>query len=355
MLGDTYNVINNAGIGGNNSSQMLARIYDDVLSFSPDWVFGQVGVNDFYGYDFTAQQVFDNVTQMIDLIIENGSQVLWLNCFPQESTRSGFTTAKSLKSASYNKMLSEWASGKPELILIDVYSDFVDKSDSTNGSSIAGYLSTDKIHLSTFGGYKVAQAINGKLKPTASHFSGYSPLTGGVNGVNATNFNGTAGVIGAGAAGIAPTGWTLSRASGTDGTVTGSRDFSGYNINVTKSIQSEVSLFRLQSLNLSSSVTAGQSVSVRLICNIDSGDLAMSEFRVYSYVYDGVTFSTKEFGRVNNGYTYVKDINTGDITITVEKIVIPTGVSDFKVYIESRFNGAGSANIKLYRCEAFAV
>lgn len=350
QLGDAVNVTNYAGVRGNNSTQMLARLQSDILDIKTDWVFGQVGVNDFYGYGFTAETVFNNVTNMIAQILANGSKVLWLNCFPQNPSRSGFSSAKSLESARYNNMLSTWGQDKEGLLIVDVYNSFVDKSDSTNGGAKTNYIGTDFIHLSTYGSWKVGELVVNSLDRYIKQYSNskyVSPLTTGDYGsLNFSNFNGTGGALGTSATGVAPDEWILSRSTG-EGSVVGVRDDDTYNLQITKAVDLTQSKFRLQSANLNSYFAGGEDVSMELVLSADLENLRIAELRVYLYTYDGTDFETRDWGRSYNGLTTVAPFSSGDMRIFLPtSIILPAPVTDVRVYIDISLEGIGADTIK---------
>jgi len=74
------NVIN-AGVGGNNSSDLLKRLNSDVFVYSPDLVIIMVGTNDFYNQRklISLTQYELNIKKLVHQINEHGSKVLLLS------------------------------------------------------------------------------------------------------------------------------------------------------------------------------------------------------------------------------------------------------------------------------------
>lgn len=329
-----------AGIGGNNSKQMLDRLQADVLSKGDDFVFGQVGVNDFYGYGFTAQQVFDNVTEMINQIIANGQSVVWLNCPPQNTARAGFTKAKSLESVKYNKMLEDWAETKTSITIVDVYSDLVNRRDSTNGAAKPDVISTDNIHLSTYGSMLYADSFArdaGHLFAKSKNKALSSPLdTNLVNG----SFSGNTGSAGTNTTGTIPTGWILSAQEGL--ATVGSLTEDGFKVDTTITA-ADKKYVRLQSANLSGSFSGGEKVKLKAAIDLSSEGVSINEIRFYIYS-AGTGFTTMDWGRVSNGYTNTPPINRV-INIETNPYTIKASPRDVRVYADIRYSGTGTSKV----------
>jgi len=183
-LGNSANIVKNAGVSGNTSAQMLARIETDVIPFKSDWVFFNCGVNDFFGEGRTLANVQADVTAIVSRLLSDGRKILLFNCPPQVSSRSGFTAEKSQACAQYNNWLAGFASSLTGVVLADIYSPFVNWSDTTNAGAVADYFANDGIHLSTLGEIVAAEqaikAINGSIGQDLSLIN--SPLDAGIAG-----------------------------------------------------------------------------------------------------------------------------------------------------------------------------
>jgi len=330
-----------SGVGGNNSSQMLARLQTDVLDFNSDFVFAQVGVNDFYGFNFTAQQVFDNVTNMINQIVDNGQYVIWLNCPPQNVARSGFSSVKSAESAKYNSMLEDWSKDKGMVTIVDVYSDMVNTRDNVNGAAKSDLISTDNIHLSVAGALQYSESFNrdaGFLFRGNKNKSLSSPLD--LNLVNGS-FSGVGGSLGSNSSGVVPDGWILSAQPGNS--VAGSVDESGFTVECVSSGAAQ-NYFRMQSSNLSGSFSGGEMVNLEMSIDVDS-DVSVNEIRAYAYSAAGAQFSTGDWGRVINGYTETT-VKSKSINIKINPYTVESSLDDFRVYVDVRLTGNGNTSVK---------
>ena len=67
-----------AGVGGNTSREMLARLDKDVLSKKPDWLLLSCGVNDVWGRGISLDTFKTNITSIVDQAQAAGIKVMIL-------------------------------------------------------------------------------------------------------------------------------------------------------------------------------------------------------------------------------------------------------------------------------------
>lgn len=73
----------NAGIGGNNTRDLLVRINKDCLSFHPDLTILMIGTNDMNSVKYVPLKEYKkNLRKIIDLLLESHSKVLLTNILP---------------------------------------------------------------------------------------------------------------------------------------------------------------------------------------------------------------------------------------------------------------------------------
>lgn len=73
----------NAGIGGNNTKDLLDRIDKDCLAYKPDLTILMVGTNDMNSMKYIPIEQYEkNLRKIIDLILKSKSQVLLMNILP---------------------------------------------------------------------------------------------------------------------------------------------------------------------------------------------------------------------------------------------------------------------------------
>ena len=75
MLGDYFNLLNNAGVSGERTDQILARFDAGVKAYSPKWVFILAGANDLLG-SVPVSTIKDNLALIYDAIESIGAKVI---------------------------------------------------------------------------------------------------------------------------------------------------------------------------------------------------------------------------------------------------------------------------------------
>lgn len=150
----------NAGIGGNTTTQMLSRFNADVLPYAPDELWGEAGIND---YAMTEEDTISNLSSIFDLCDENGIYIRWCTISPLASAHATFSAANIARICNINKWLREQALTRKNFTLVDSFSAMIDPA-STTGSAKNGMLQTDDhIHQAPLGalaqGYAYAQSF----------------------------------------------------------------------------------------------------------------------------------------------------------------------------------------------------
>lgn len=135
----------NAGVGGNTSAQLLARVDVDVIAKRPDIVVLMIGTNDIINSGkLTAYEVYKRqLTQLVDQISQSGAKVLLLSPPPVDSTylferhdRNLYPFPPDEKLQIARAIVAQLAQDK-QLPFVDVYKAFSD----------AGFPETNKANL----------------------------------------------------------------------------------------------------------------------------------------------------------------------------------------------------------------
>lgn len=124
----------NAGVGGDNTDNLLARIEKDVLSKKPDLVILMVGTNDMLNskkmISFLHYQ--QNLEQIVEAITANGSEMVLMTSPPVDATylferhdRKLFDAAPNVKLDSARNIVAQLAN-RHNLKVIDLYQIFKD-------------------------------------------------------------------------------------------------------------------------------------------------------------------------------------------------------------------------------------
>lgn len=353
-LGNSVNVVKNAGVSGNTSAQMLARIDTDVIPFKSDWVFFNCGVNDFFGEGRLLVDVQADVVAIVSRLLSDGRKILLFNCPPQVSSRSGFTAAKSQACAQYNNWLAGFASSRTGVVLADIYSSFVNWSDTTNAGAVADYFANDGIHLSTLGEIVAAEqaikALNGAIGQDLSLIN--SPLDAGIAGTEGLLI-GTTGSNGSNSSGSVATSYTSQRVSGTNGTIVNSKlSLRGQRQTVTLSaLNGEMRTRFFGNLLTELTPFIGKQVSTKVLMRLrtTSGGASLKDLVVKLYTAVGGTIYQALNGTTISGYSPVTDtqFDTGLVVLTLRPLTIESGITAAGMYFELLLDSVAGGVVEL--------
>lgn len=158
LAGAPFTLLNNAGVGGETSTQILARVDADVLAHSPGYCMVLCGTND---ADSATATLKSNIAAIYNKLSAAGIYT-FLQTIPP--TPSG-TTAKKAQIIAVNRWLVEFCAAKTDAELIDVYSVLVDNSSTTMAAKTN--VMRDNVHPSNYGAQLVGQLV-------AEHFAAHS-------------------------------------------------------------------------------------------------------------------------------------------------------------------------------------
>jgi len=142
----------NAGIAGQNSTQILARVASDVVAHNPGSCIILAGTNDLAGGDFTTWRT--NIAAMVVQVRAAGIRPFLCTLPPTGS--SGYRATVTL----WNGWLRRYAVTQG-ISLVDIYGLLVD---STTGDYAAAYVN-DGVHPSMAGWTAIGQLISDRLSP----------------------------------------------------------------------------------------------------------------------------------------------------------------------------------------------
>lgn len=196
LLGRPLRMVKNAGVGGDTTAQMLARITDITsLNPLPGWVFGMGGVNDQGGLNPTAS--IANLKAIFEALLSRGINVVWATALPDTGN-----TGQRWVTHAINDWLRQYAYNRPGFTLVNWSNVFLDPA---TGNPKTGYTS-DGLHQSPLGaailGQYLAEVVRYKIAPidatsivteTQSTVGANTSLSGGTTvatGWNATGWTG---------------------------------------------------------------------------------------------------------------------------------------------------------------------
>lgn len=158
LLGGRLNILKNAGIGGNNTTQMVGRIQTDVLDYNPGWVIVMAGTNDAV-QDVAAATIISNLTTIYNKIIANGGKVVALTIMP----RTGLTGYQATQLAKVNKWIKTYGQTARGVYVCDVGAALVDTT--LPGWQIVAAYATDGLHPNATGAMRTGVALAATLDP----------------------------------------------------------------------------------------------------------------------------------------------------------------------------------------------
>lgn len=173
-LGQRCNLVYNAGVGGQVTSQMLARIDADVLAKDSDWVWFCGGAND-VGTDVPLATIQTNITAILDRLAAKRVLVLLV---------PGSTSYNTTARRDTLSRLNGWLRGLPLTRRnVAVADPWRVTADPATGSPAVGMSSDGVIHWSECGAMRVGKVVSDTLSsliPTRR-----SPFLGVLNTNNA--------------------------------------------------------------------------------------------------------------------------------------------------------------------------
>lgn len=223
LMGNFFEIINIAGVGGERLDEIQARFSTDVIAYNPTYCILIGGENDI-GQDRTAAQMWASTKLMIDAAIAAGIIIIVLPAQPMQGAFSGDDTASTQLRVDqwglYNRELLTYSMQQPSFIYASKAYESLLKQDYTDAFSV--YMPTpedvyrlDNSHINSAGALMVAKSIKSQIEsafPEVDMFPRhYNDLGAGCWNpmMKVTGTPSTAG-IGAGSDGITnapPEGW----------------------------------------------------------------------------------------------------------------------------------------------------
>lgn len=146
-----------AGISGNKSDQMLARLDGQVLKRKPAWMTLSCGVNDvWHGANGIPLDAYKkNITEIVDRCEKAGVKVMILT-----STQIGLpvTNPNNVKLADYNAFLHALAAER-KLPLADLNADMLAEQEAFKAAGNKHSLTVDGVHMNTYGNIMMARGV----------------------------------------------------------------------------------------------------------------------------------------------------------------------------------------------------
>ncbi len=217
--GPQFQLLSNAGIAGDHTSQMLARIYTDVLAYNPDVVYLLGGTNDLaVGMTNAAKaSMMNNLEKMVRILLKAGIEVFLMSVPPNNTN---FQAAKDVQYFYY--ALAQYY----QLPFADMYRMTVDPA--TNGQFLSGYTA-DGTHPSNTASDVFASEVGAVLGDIINSTS--MPYMAAVSETSTGNYSNLIrnGTFANQTSPPAPDGWTISVVNANYTTASASYPYTGSN------------------------------------------------------------------------------------------------------------------------------
>jgi lysophospholipase L1-like esterase len=213
LLGQRLTLVNEGGVGGNKSADVLARLDRDMIAYRPKYGLVMIGVNDLFG-SLTATAIAANLQEIYTRMRAAGITVIACTVTPASAAQIEQWTA-------LNAWIVDYARSTTGMLLCDMAGALMS---ATDGAPLAG-TTNDGIHPITQGAvpmgrslFEVLDPIVPKIAPgtaglmTVGSAQKNIVLNGNAWGNNAGGVNGFS--LGAGITGTGPDRWQTGR-SGT--------------------------------------------------------------------------------------------------------------------------------------------
>ena len=181
LLGGRMKLLNNAGVSGNTSAQLLARLDSSdtglgtpgvagarpgVIPFNPGWCIVHIGVNDIYGATAaTFDQLTGNLTAIYSRLLAAGIRVVALTIMPTTTSVFNWSAARLAIHLRVNDWIRSYCVSTPGMYLVDAFARMVDPLDVTNVVGRADSFRDNAQHPNNVGGYLVGKEIARVLDP----------------------------------------------------------------------------------------------------------------------------------------------------------------------------------------------
>lgn len=226
LMGAPHYLVRNAGVGGDVSSQLLARYQTDVINMAPELVYLWIGYNDFNS-GLSFETVRDNVLAMLAMNDSINTFTCLLDC-PYTSTVASNATRRA-EAAKFNAWLANLVRSRRNCVLVSAAAVMADPDVAVIGSR-SNYLLTDGVHNNNLGAFRIGEAVARVMTPLIRQWQNFpvSPFEGFDANASAEIRNsnplmaGTGGFEDTGASGDTATGYAIYRAAGSP-TVVGSK------------------------------------------------------------------------------------------------------------------------------------
>ncbi len=359
MLGSPFRLLNNGGVSGETSAEILARVDDDVIAYAPDWCFLLASVNDNAG-GLTPAETVANQQAAIAKMRAAGINVVVLAICPYTANADATKNMHRV-----NRAMAEFCAETPGTIFVDTYAAMVNPTSATG--ALASGMSDDALHPSVKGARAMGTAIYNAISPfvkntlllPSSASESYSVSKEEYQLLTNPLFTGSAGAVsGVGVSGTVATDWTVGLVSGS--------------LTAVASVPARADGFGNDQKIVITGASSGASINCRLTSNhsakVSTGDTVyfvgeltlenpvdVAYVRAAAYLnVGGVTYVVRVLE--NSDSTY--DQTAFTLKFRTPEFVVPAGaitVCQCRADIGFGTSGAGSADLSLGRAGLYRI
>lgn len=366
--GHSFKLLNNAGVAGDTSQQLLDRIQTDVLRFNPSWVSVLVGINDIRNGVPLATTI-SNVKQIYNILLSKGIRVAALSVYPVYTGLGGLTPAITAAITALNIAIKEFCANNPNMVFVNAHASLIDAT-STTGVALAGMLRTDNLHTTAKGARAVGQAAHNALSKfitsPSHHVSTWADQfsfdSSSTQFLTNPTFRGTAGLKQGVATGTVADDWVVSFAN-VDGassvasvvprTVAVDGDNIGNNQKVVFVSTGASSVLNVKSLNVGPTLSPGDSFYLEAF--VGASDMSAVSYINLDMYFNGSPQALHLAGLFQTLTTFDQTDFVGCIRTPTYKIPPGTVISDSRHQILVGFTGVGGITLTMGRASLVKV
>lgn len=361
LAGWPCNIVVNAGVAGNTTTDMLERIDAYLNSYALGATTIMGGTNDIGGASpATAAEVIANLGAMYEKCKAKSVYVHAFTITP----RPTIAAAQQKDLITINEWIKRYWLGSAQGEAVDSFSALVDPTSTTQAAR--SNMLRDNTHLTNLGAYTVGKLFAPRLSARFGAFARklvssvqdyYGNNTQSTNAMRPLMVDGTAGSKAGTATGNINTGWSCTSTlagnagAGCIGSIAARSDGYGNDQVLTCASSAAGQTFDLyQAGNLIGSPFAvGDQITMEAQITVDAGFTGLRNISIYTY-------SASSSGNGPNIFpaNVANDValpGTAELTLTLVSptITIPAGMTDLGFYVHGEFNNAASAVVRVGR------
>lgn len=364
--GFQFEFLNNAGVDGQRTDQIYARLDSDVFAYDPAWVMDVSGLNDII-QNVAEATIITNKTLMVEAYLKKNVRPILATIPPSDANTTTVTAAQMIKRQNINRWIRRLPFIYPGVIVADIERVLIDAT-STSGYAKANVLANaggadSGVHLTTWGaqlaGKCLADAVASAVRivddgPVSAAFT-YDVNSSSKNIAMNPLFLSSGGTAGTGASGTIAQGMTIGSTAGTPTSVcTLDARSDGFGNDQSAAITAGASgdIVRLRQTGLLTRASVGDVLRAAVSVKLES---AVNVKAVWLHLegQTSATYREARIGSIQSGINtaYIKALDNFSGRLKTANVPLSDGVSiasiAWNVYVE--FMGAGSATVRIGR------